>query len=216
MSFEALQAHALARDPQLPPRAKELERELRGVLRKASDLRALRTPPQDILQLVKILPEPPPNVAHQLRDRGLLGNAYCIVGGDKNQERDRELRHFTRDDGAWFDFTLTVREDGRQLALLAYDFEIRFPPGGGAPFLRFDLNLPEHRNEDRELRSHLHPGSEDILLPWPRMSPTEVLTMLVYDLRRATDRPKPRGPTAFEVDWFRETHAVLAARRPPP
>jgi hypothetical protein len=201
----------LARDIKLPPRARALERELRGVLRKASDLRVLRTPPQEILQLVKILPEPPPNVAEQLRDQKLLDNAYCIVGGDKNQARDRGLRHFTRDDDAWFDFTITVREEGRQLTLLAYDFEIRFPAEGGAPFLRFDLNLPGHHNE---LRSHMHPGSDDIILPWRRMSPTEALTMLVHDLRRATNRPKPRGPTAFEVDWFRETHAVLASQRP--
>jgi len=214
MSFEALQAHALARDVKLPPRARDLERELRGVLRKASDLRVLRTTPQDILQLVRTLSEPPSNVANQLRDRDLLRNAYCIVGGDKNQDRDRGLGHFTRNDDAWFDFTITVREEHRQLALLAYDFEIRFPPGGGAPFLRFDLNLPDHHNDHRELRSHMHPGSDDIILPWPRMSPTEALTMLVHDLRRATNRPKPRGPTAFEVDWFRETHAVLASQRP--
>jgi hypothetical protein len=214
MSFEALQAHALARELRLPARARDLERELRGVLRKASDLRVLRTTPQDILKLVRTLSEPPSNVANQLRDRGLLRNAYCIVGGDKNQDRDRGLRHFTRDDDAWFDFTITVREQDRQLTLLAYDFEIRFLPGGGAPFLRFDLNLPEHRNEDRELRSHMHPGSDDIILPWPRMSPTEALTMLVHDLRRAANRPKSRGPTAFEVDWFRDTHAVLASQRP--
>jgi hypothetical protein len=214
MSFEALQAHALARDVRLPARAKDLERELRGVLRKASDVSVLRTPPQEILQLVRILSEPPPNVAKQLRDRDLLRNAFCIVGGDKNQDRDRRLRHFTRDDDAWFDFTITVREEHGQLTLLAYDFEIRFPPAGGAPFLRFDLNLPEHRNEDRELRSHMHPGSDDIILPWPRMSPTEALTMLVHDLRRAANRPKPRGPTAFEVEWLRDTHAVLAPQRP--
>lgn len=211
MSSEAWQDHTLSRVIELPRRANDLRNELRNVLIGAQRARKLRTSPQEILQLVETLPEPPPNVANQLRDQKLLSNAYCIVGGDKNQDRDRGLRHFKRDDDAWFDFTITVREEGRQLALLAYDFEIRFPPGTGAPFLRFDLNLPGHPNE---LRAHLHPGSDDVLVPAPMLSPTEILRLFVDELRLTTNRRAPRGPTAFEVDWFRETHAVLAARRP--
>jgi hypothetical protein len=162
---------------------------------------------------VKILPEPPAAIAEQLRRQELYTGACCIVGGDKNQERDRSLRHFARDDGAWFDFSITVREHGRQLTLLAYDFEIRFPPGTGTPFLRFDLNLPEHRNEDRELRAHMHPGSDDIIAPAPMMRPSELLTLFIDGLRLASNRTKARGATAFEVDWFRDTHVGLAARQ---
>lgn len=90
--------------------------------------------------------------------------------------------------------------------------KLPFPPGAGTPFLRFDLNLPAHRNEDRELRSHLHPGSNDILVPAPMMSPTEVVTLFVEGLRLATNREEPRAPTAFEVEWFRDTHAALTVR----
>jgi hypothetical protein len=98
------------------------------MLRRASDSRTLRTSPERILQLVKLLAEPPPGVVEKLRELKLRDNAYCIVGGDKNQERDRSLGHFERDDGAWFDFSVTVREGRQGLELLAYDFEIRFPP----------------------------------------------------------------------------------------
>jgi hypothetical protein len=212
MTLETWQDHALSREIELPAEPKQLERELRNVLRKASDSQRLRTSPQQVNQLVTLLREPQATLADQLRRRGLHTGACCIVGGAKNLKRDRGLPHFTRDDDAWFDFTITVREQHGRLELLAYDFEIRFPPGAGAPFLRLDLNLPAHRNEERELRSHLHPGSNDILVPAPVMSPTEILTLLVDGLRLATNRDKPRDPTPFEIDWFRDTQAVFAAR----
>jgi hypothetical protein len=116
-----------------------------------------------------------------------------------------------RDDDAWFDFTITVRKRGQELELLAYDFEIRFPPGRGAPFLRFDLNLPGHRNADRELRMHMHPGSDDILVPAPLMSPKEVLAIFIDELRRPTNRDQPRDPTKFEIGWYSATYAGLMA-----
>jgi hypothetical protein len=94
------------------------------------------------------------------------------------------------------------------LELLAQDFEIRFPAGAGTPFLRFDLNLPTHRNETRDMRCHLHPGSDDILAPAPLMSPLELLALFLDGMRWPQDR-KRRDPTAFEVDWFEQTHAGL-------
>lgn len=126
--------------------------------------------------------------------------------------RDRGVSHLMRDDEAWFDFTITVRERAGGLELLAYNFEIRFPSAMGSPFLRFDLNLPEHRNEDRELRSHLHPGSDDVHGPAPMMSPDELIALFVDGLRRPTNREKWRTPTPFEIEWFRTTHDDLAAR----
>ncbi len=211
MSGETWHDHALSRTLVLPNRASDLARELRGALRKASDAGTLRTSPQDVNRLVRLLPEPTPNLAAQLRAGGMYDGAYCIIGGEKNLKRDRSLAHFRRDDDAWFDFTITVRAQAGQLELLAYDFEIRFPPGRGSPFLRIDLNLPAHRNDERELRSHLHPGSDDLQVPAPMMSPTEVLALFVDGFRLATNRDKPRDPTAFEVDWYRDTHAAHVA-----
>lgn len=207
MNSDKLQAHVLSRPLELPARAKELGRQLRNTLRSASDGQLLRTSPSEIFKLIEVLPEPPPGIVEQLRERELHTGAYCIVGGDKNFKRDRNLRHFARNDDAWFDFTVTVREGSEQLELLAYDFEIRFPHGSGTPFLRFDLNLPSHRNEDRELRSHMHPGSDDVIVPAPMMTPVELIELFVHALRCPTDR-KQRAPTAFEIGWFQGT-AVL-------
>lgn len=204
MSLEAIQQHELARALELPARAKALHRDLRDALVRASNTGKLLTPPIRIHQLVRLLPEPPSQIAQELQERELHAGAYCIVGGEKNQGRDHNIAHLARNDGAWFDFSITVREHGKQLELVAYDFEIRFPPGMGAPFLRFDLNLPDHHNETRELRSHLHPGSDDILAPAPLMSPLEILALFVDGLRWPQER-KQRAPTAFEVDWFQQT-----------
>jgi hypothetical protein len=157
---------------------------------------------------MQLLPEPPFQIAQELQARGLHEGAFCIVGGEKNQDRDRSLTHLARDDGAWFDFSITVRERGRQLELVAQDFEIRLPPGMGGPFLRFDYNLPAHRNEEREMRCHLHPGSDDILVPAPLMSSLEMLALFIDGLRWPEER-KRRAPTPFEVTWFQQAHASL-------
>ena len=212
MSLEAVQDHALARELVLPSRAKGLCRELRNTLISASNTGLLRTPPHEVFQRVQVLDEPPAMVADQLRARGLLGEAHCVVGGEKNNDRDRRVAHLVREDDSWFDFTITVREHAGKLELLAYNFEIRFPSAMGSPFLRFDLNLPAHRNETRELRSHLHAGSDDVYVPAPLMSPAELIALFVNGLRRPANRGGWRTPTPFEVQWLRMTHEELAAR----
>ena len=202
-----LQAHTNARPLALPVSAKNLLRELRASLLDASDNEAITTKPHDILHHVQLLSEPPPDMKKALRERSLHRDAFCVVGGVKNQNRDAQLSHshFMRNDGAWFDFSITVREVAGQLELLAYDFEIRFAPGAGTPFLRFDLNLPDHANARRELRSHLHPGHDDVLIPAPRMSPAEMLSLLIYGARVVPADRKPRTRTTFEREWLRQT-----------
>ncbi|HWU86843.1 MAG TPA: hypothetical protein VN253_06195 [Kofleriaceae bacterium] len=210
MSLDAVQKHEIARVLELPSRARVLHRELRNALVFASNAKKLWTPPDKIHQLVQLLPELPQQIAQELQERELRDGAFCIVGGEKNQGRDPNIAHLARSDGAWFDFSITVRERGKWLDLLAYDFEIRFPPGMGMPFLRFDLNLPAHRNEERDMRSHSHLGCEDILSPAPLMTPQEILALFIDELRWPEDR-KRRDPTDFEVRWFEQTH--LLARR---
>jgi hypothetical protein len=59
------------------------------------------------------------------------------------------------------------------------------------------------------LRAHVHPGSNDILVPAPKMSPTELLGLFLEGLRLPSNRENPRDLTPFEVDWFLAT-AVAA------
>jgi hypothetical protein len=77
----------------------------------------------------------------------------------------------------------------------------------GAPFLRYDLNFPQHDNAERDLRCHLHAGSDDVLLTAPLMAPAELLAVFIEGAQLPGDRSR-RTPTAFEAAWFEATHAL--------
>ncbi|MDC3954132.1 hypothetical protein [Polyangium jinanense] len=177
----ALQERVTGLVPPLPESPDALFKEIRQHLWQAADQGALRTPPQGIMRLLKRTSEGQP--------RGQV----AITGGEKNEKRTRDRAHFERDDGAWFDFAITVAyEPGVPLVLLGYNFEIRFPDLQSPLFVRFDVNLPGHENEALGIRSHLHPGSDDLQVPAPFMSPLEVLDDVVYGLRLREGR-KPRA-----------------------
>jgi hypothetical protein len=147
----------------------ELFAELRKSLRNAFDEGRLTTKPHEIFKMLKKSPTA----------RGETE----IVGGEKNFHRTPNKAHFTRADGAWFDFAIAVvRASAGETVTLAYDFEIRFPEHVGPAFVRFDLNQPGHDNETVGLRSHLHPGSDDLSVPSPLMSPLEILDVFLYGL----------------------------------
>src|SRR5580692_11543776 len=60
------------------------------------------------------------------------GTEMVVNLGDKNQKRNqkrsKDLPHFERFDGAWFDFALTAFCDFKNpIVLQAYSFEIRLP-----------------------------------------------------------------------------------------
>jgi hypothetical protein len=208
-ALHQLQGDTIRRSLDLPDTANELRRSLRTILTRGRNARKLVTSQDEIARHVVLLSETKIREEHgklwkNLAELDLQRGAFCIFGGVKNQGRDESLPHFRRDDGAWFDFSITVREAGGPVELLAYDFEIRLSPGMGASFLRFDLNLPEHKNQRRELRCHLHPGSDDLLVPAPLMSPSELCALFVYGARLPVPR-KARAPTSFDIAWLRQT-----------
>jgi hypothetical protein len=166
----ALQARICGLLPPIPASPEKLFSELRKSLRDAIDEGKLKTKPHEIFKMLK-------------KSSTSKGEVE-IVGGEKNFHRTLDKAHFTRADGAWFDFAITVARasDGKSLILLAYDFEIRFPEHIKPAFVRFDLNQPGHENEIIGLRSHLHPGSDDLSVPSPLMSPLEILDVLLHGL----------------------------------
>lgn len=108
-------------------------------------------------------------------------------------DRAEAQPHIVRDDGAWLAFSITVQQTRSQLVLIAYDFELVFEPEHQPRFVRFDLNAPDHANAEREIRSHVHPGNDDLLLPAPIQTPEELLDLLVWRLR-PRDPEAPRAP----------------------
>jgi hypothetical protein len=136
--------------------------------------------------------------ANQKEIRGLLKisnskQGYSeILGGSKNFKRIQDIPHFKLHNDCWFDFAITIDETGKTAQIIGFDFEIRFPQKEGetkVPFLRIDLNLPNHNNDAKNIRFHLHPSNDDIMIHSPPMSPLEILQMFLYGIN-IPDKPR--------------------------
>jgi hypothetical protein len=162
--------------------AKVLRAEIVKCLTSASDDKILNAKLDEILKLIKMAP------SSQVPKSGYQE----IMGGDKNQNRELQIPHFKLYNGCWFDFAITIDETTRHAQVIAFDFEIRFPKRKGevaVPFLRIDLNLPNHKNEEENMRFHLHPSNDDIMIHSPPMSPLEILHMFLYGMN-IPDKPR--------------------------
>ncbi|MCP2727620.1 hypothetical protein [Limnofasciculus baicalensis] len=107
---------------------------------------------------------------------------FEIIGGQRNFKRSKDIPHFERFDKCWFDFAILVDETQKPAEIIGFNFEMRFPEESSVRFIRFDLNLPNHDNEARNLRFHFHPGSDDFMIHSPPMSPLEILHLFLYGL----------------------------------
>lgn len=182
-----LQARILEATPELEDiSAEKLWRDIKSALLSAYNEGLLDTPHPKIHEYV---PKPIVDGSKVMLSGGL-------VDGSKPFKRTPDQVRIKRSDGAWLHFTLTLecsRAGKKVEALWAYDFELVFPDGHSPAFVRFDLNEPDHPNEVREIRSHMHPGNDDLLLPAPVMSPEELLDVLIRRLRNNRDDEKPRN-----------------------
>ena len=168
----------------LPSEPRSLHREIQAHLLRACDEKLLALKPQDIYARLKLSTSP----------LGPHPEYAGIYGGEKDLKRTGEMPRFLRRDGAWFTFTITVRtRNATPLELAAYDFELCFPErhviDARLPrFVRFDLNPPEHGNQIKGLRCHMHPGHDDLIAPAPLMSPLEILDLFLSSELSLPDR----------------------------
>ena len=132
----------------------------------------------------------------------------AITGGEKNQHHRLDIPHFKLHNGYWFDFAITIDETCKPAKIIGFNFEIRLRKKAVrvktsshsafrkrknlALFLRIDLSLPNHHNDERGLRFHLHPNSGDIIIPSLPMSPLDILHMFLYGMKPRNDN-KPRS-----------------------
>lgn len=152
-------------------KAKHLRTQILKCLTQASNEKVLATKLHEIHSLLKL--------AESEQDGA---NLYEILGGQRNFKRLLDVSHFKRADGCWFDFSILIDQKAKNIEIIAFDFEIRFPEKMPVSFLRFDLNPPGHGNDDRGMRFHLHPGSDDLMIHSPPMSPLEILNLFLYGL----------------------------------
>jgi hypothetical protein len=177
-----IQDKSLSNTPLNVKNAKILRAEILKCLTLASDERILLNRLDEINKLLKLRP------SSVIPKKGYSE----IMGGDKNQKREFHVPHFKLNNGCWFDFAITIDETGKPAQIIGFDFEIRFPQKEGetkVPFLRIDLNLPDHNNDVRNLRFHLHPSNDDIMIHSPPMSPLEILHMFLYGIN-IPDKPR--------------------------
>jgi hypothetical protein len=156
----------------------KLRKQIFKCLNDASNEKILSTNLSEIHQLLKI--------------KNGKQRHYEIFGGGKNFGRIQDIPHFKLHNGCWFDFAITVDESCKVDQITAFNFEIRFPKREGelaVPFLRIDLNQPEHNNDERNIRFHLHPSNDDIMIHSPPMSPLEILHMFLYGMN-ILDKPR--------------------------
>lgn len=162
-----------------PRTARECCQEIRSYLIKASDQKLIDQSPSEVRRLL-LGPF----------SKGRSGIYDIAVGNVRNFRRERSLPHFSRSDGAWFDFQLLVQEHTGATTIVSYGFELRMLDERPFSFVRFDLNPPGHANDDDGLRSHLHLGTDDegFSIPAPVMSPFEILDLFLFGLRAGQRR----------------------------
>lgn len=148
-----------------------LQAQILKLLTQAHNEEKLKTKIQEIRSLLKL---------EQSTQHG--EDIVEILGGQRNFKRLKDLPHFERFDGCWFDFAILIDQKPNPINILGFNFEIRFPDEMPVQFLRFDLNLPGHNNQDRGMRFHMHPGSDDLMVHSPLMSPLEILHLFLYGL----------------------------------
>jgi hypothetical protein len=156
----------------MPATAAKLFEQLKRGLLGAYRSEHLQTPPHDIPKLLRL-------------EQSSQDDIWEIMGGKKDFGRASRDDQFERRDGGLFNFAVTVaRCQGRQsLDLVAYNFELRFASGDQVPrFMRFDLNTPEHENNQSGMRCHLHPGHDDLQAPSAFLAPVELLELFLYRL----------------------------------
>ncbi|MEA5568382.1 hypothetical protein [Anabaena sp. UHCC 0399] len=165
---DQVQERLLKNAPLTVESSKVLRSEILKCLTTASDDGRLGTKLHQIHALLKMTPA----------SKGIIE----ITGGQRNFKRIREVPHFERFDGCWFDFAIFVNENYKPAEMIGFNFEIRFLDNNPIKFLRFDLNLSGHDNQEQGMRFHLHPGSDDLMIHSAPMSPLEILHLFLYGL----------------------------------
>jgi len=95
-------------------------------------------------------------------------------------------QHFHFDSGARLSFGLTLREVERGSQVVSYRYQFVFPDGQSPQYLRFDLSDAPHDDPLAEPRCHLHPGIDDVRIPFSVHNPIEILDRIFFVLERAT------------------------------
>ncbi len=119
------------------------------------------------------------NNVHKFLREKRVGDAALISFGPEFDKGPTES-HYKLSSKIRLSFGITLREVNGGCKLISYRFHLHLGAARGPSFLRFDLNKGAHPNPLAEPRSHVHPGRDDIRLPFPVLRPLELLDRIFY------------------------------------
>jgi len=119
------------------------------------------------------------NGAHVLAQKKENDDTLINAGPTMFREPCATCIQFTS--GAQLKFGITLRFDGTRTTLLAYTFYLHLLASSHLSFVPIDLNPPSCSYDPLHIpRSHMHPGLENIHLPFPVMQPLEILDRIFH------------------------------------
>jgi hypothetical protein len=117
-------------------------------------------------------------VQHVKQKRAENGDILISAGPQIHKVDEPSIRFFS---GAQLSFGITLRDEIARSRLISYCFHLQLPLGSKLEFFRIDLNPPKDKYDPLDQpRSHMHPGFRGIHVPFPTMSPLEVLDRIFY------------------------------------
>ena len=141
--------------------------QIRAYLQRRADEMATRNNPYELLRLSE-------------------ENGFAVLLLGPTMDKGATEQHFRFDSGARLSFGLTLREEGRKSLVISYRYQFVFPEGQSPRYLRFDLLDAPHADPLIEPRCHLHPGIDDVRIPFSVHNPIEILDRIFFVLERAT------------------------------
>ncbi|MEM9461324.1 MAG: hypothetical protein AAGF11_44580 [Myxococcota bacterium] len=124
-------------------------------------------------------------------------HAADLVGGRRNNKRREALADLRTPDGGWLSFSAVLRPKDGKVEVVAYNVERVYRRDDCPHWIRFDFSPPGHDNDQRGMRSHVHPGDDDLQLPAPIFAPHELIALLL-DPPGPSDTRKPRAKGEVE------------------
>lgn len=85
------------------------------------------------------------------------------------------------DTGATLGFIVTLRETQQGANLLSASFNLLLPAGVGLQFIRIHLEGKIPSDPISKSRSHIHPGFQNVHVPFPVMDPRTILDRIAFE-----------------------------------
>jgi len=141
--------------------------QIRAYLQRRSDTMNVRNNPIQLLKLYR-------------------SNGFAQIDLGPSIDKGPTPDHFRFDSGARLSFGITLRDVERGSQVVAFRYHYEFRDGQLPRYLRFDLNEEPHSDPLREPRCHLHPGIDDVRIPFSVHNPIEILDRIFFVVERAT------------------------------